>query len=68
VEPGSVSLFGLINDEEDHVYVFLDEKLRDVERLSFHPNDNSASLVITGEGFHKFLEWSGNGFEFLKLD
>jgi Ala-tRNA(Pro) deacylase len=68
VTPGSVSLFGLINDIENHVYVFLDEKLKDAERLSFHPNDNTASLVITGKGFHKFLKWSGNGYDFLKLD
>ncbi len=68
VTPGSVSLFGLINDAADHVYVFLDEELKNAARLSFHPNDNTASLVITGEGFHRFLEWSGNGFEFLKLD
>lgn len=68
VTPGSVSIFGLINDESDHVHVFLDDKLRDAERLSFHPNDNTASLVITGEGFHRFLQWSGNSYEFLKLD
>jgi Ala-tRNA(Pro) deacylase len=68
VTPGSVSLFGLINDTTDHVYLFLDEKLRNADHLSFHPNDNTASLVITGEGFHRFLAWSGNGYEFLKLD
>jgi Ala-tRNA(Pro) deacylase len=67
VTPGSVSLFGLINDESDHVIVFLDESLKDAEHLSFHPNNNTASLVITGEGFHKFLKWSGNRFEFLEL-
>jgi Ala-tRNA(Pro) deacylase len=68
VKPGSVSLFGLINDTDNHVHVFLDEKLKEAERLSFHPNDNTASLVINHEGFMKFLEWSGNTYEFLKLD
>ena len=28
LRPGSVSPFGLLNDEEHHVYVFLDENLR----------------------------------------
>lgn len=65
--PGSVSLFGLIHDLEDHVYVFLDEELKRAERLSFHPNLNTASLVIRFEDMMKFLEWSGNGYEFLKL-
>jgi Ala-tRNA(Pro) deacylase len=67
VTPGSVSLFGLINDESDHVYVFLDKRLKDAAHLSFHPNDNTASLVITAEGFRKFLDWSGNRFEFVEF-
>jgi Ala-tRNA(Pro) deacylase len=67
VKPGSVSLFGLINDTENHVYVFLDKKLLSSEFLSFHPNDNSASLKISKEDFFKFLEWTGNSYEFLEL-
>jgi Ala-tRNA(Pro) deacylase len=67
LEPGSVSLFGLINDEEDHVHLFIDENLLQAEKISFHPNINTASLVITQEGFQKFLNWSGNTHEFLKL-
>ncbi len=68
VAPGSVSVFGLLNDTENHVHVFLDAELADAERLSFHPNDNTASLVISHEGFMKFLKWSGNTYEFLRLD
>lgn len=68
LEPGSVSVFGLIHDQEVHVHVFLDEKLEKAEKLSFHPNNNSASLVITFADFLKFLAWSGNTFEFIRLD
>jgi len=64
LEPGSVSVFGLIHDEEDHVYVFLDESLKKAEKLSFHPNLNTASLVITFDDLIKFIEWSGSGYEF----
>jgi len=67
VQAGSVSIFGLIHDLEDHVHVFLDENLKKARRLSFHPNDNTASLVIAFEDFSKFLDWSGNTFEYLKL-
>lgn len=42
--PGSVSPFGLINDKEKHVHLFLDESLKTARRLSFHPNINTASL------------------------
>jgi Ala-tRNA(Pro) deacylase len=67
VEPGSVSPFGLINDKEHHVHVFIDEKLNEFERLAFHPNINTASLVISKKDFLRFLEYIGNSYEFIKL-
>ena len=65
--PGSVSPFGLINDEEDHVHIFLDENLKKSEKISFHPCINTASLVISITDFEKFLKWTGNGYEYVKL-
>ena len=67
VEPGSVSPFGLINDSEKHVHLFIDEKLNDFDRLTFHPNINTASLVISKSDFLKFLKYTGNTFEFIRL-
>lgn len=67
VEPGSVSPFGLINDTTRHVHLFIDENLLSEERLAFHPNDNTATLVISKDDFMRFLKHSGNTFEFLKL-
>jgi Ala-tRNA(Pro) deacylase len=67
VEPGSVSPFGLINDTEKHVHLFIDEKLKESDRLTFHPNINTASLVISTADFIKFLEHTGNSYEFLRL-
>jgi len=67
IQPGSVSLFGLINDTENHVYVFLDKDLMRSEYISFHPNNNTASLKISQDDFRKFLNESGNSYEFLDL-
>jgi len=67
LKAGSVSPFGLINDEEKHVHVFIDQNLRAVDRISFHPNDNTATLVISTQDFKKFLIQTGNKFEFIKL-
>lgn len=67
LSPGSVSPFGLINDKENHVHVYIDESLKKSEKISFHPNINTASLVIAYKDFERFLEWTGNGFEYLKL-
>jgi len=67
VQPGSVSPFGLINDKEKHVHLFIDVKLKDFERLAFHPNINTATLVISKADFLSFLEFTGNSFEFISL-
>jgi Ala-tRNA(Pro) deacylase len=53
--PGSVSPFGLINDESGSVRVILDADLRSAERLIFHPNDNTASVTISSADFERFL-------------
>ncbi len=67
LQPGSVSPFGLINDTDHHVYLFLDENLRKAGKLSFHPNDNRASLAIKTEDFIRFLDSTGNSYEWISL-
>lgn len=67
LEPGSVSPFGLINDTENHVHLFLDANLQQVETLSFHPNDCRGTVVITRQNFERYLHEVGNTFEYIKL-
>jgi Ala-tRNA(Pro) deacylase len=67
VEPGSVSPFGLINDETRHVRVVCDVILRSSAALGFHPNVNTATLEIGFADFERFLAWRGNSVCWLKL-
>ena len=67
LQPGSVSPFGLINDTENHVHLFLDENLKKETLLSFHPNDNHATVVISQEMFMKYLLETGNTYEFIEM-
>ncbi len=64
---GSVSPFGLINDIKNQVYLFIDEELKKAEKISFHPNDNTATLVLLMADFIQFLNMSGNAYEFIKM-
>ena len=42
------------------VKFFIDEDLKMAERVSFHPCDNTASVIVSHEGFMKFLSlWAG---------
>lgn len=67
LQPGSVSPFGLINDTENHVHLFLDTNLQQQDSLSFHPNDNHATVVIAFKEFMRYLDIVGNSFEFIEL-
>ena len=81
VAPGSVCAFGLINDiniagsadpkelfENGHrVKYFLDKELQAAEKLSFHPCDNTASVVLTHDMFIKFLNIWGGEIEWLEI-
>lgn len=67
VRPGSVSLFTLVNDVNHEVILFVDNQLLQAEKVSFHPNDNTASLVISKDDMLKFIERIGNKYEFLDL-
>jgi Ala-tRNA(Pro) deacylase len=56
LEPGSVSPFGLINNENKDVEVYIDKQVYDADIVNFHPNINTASLSLTSEMFHKYLQ------------
>ena len=67
LKPGSVSPFGLINDTENHVHLFLDRNLLTYPSLSFHPNDNRATVVISQQMFAQYLKAVGNSYEYIEL-
>jgi Ala-tRNA(Pro) deacylase len=64
---GSVTPFGLINDKEHHVHVFLDTHLQETRRLSFHPCINTASLILRTDDFIRFLTYCQNPYEWISL-
>lgn len=65
--PGSVSPFGLINDQAHAVRVVLDRDLKSAERVSFHPNVNTRTLVISRGDFERFLAACGNPVQFVTV-
>ena len=67
VTPGSVSPFGLLNDDGHSVQVILDVDLREGGRLIFHPNLNSHSLTISREESQRFLESTGHVPRWLRV-
>ena len=67
VTPGSVSPFGLIHDGARDVRVCLDRDLKTDGRISFHPNINTATLVLTFADFERFLASRGNSVQVVRV-
>ncbi|MCC9296600.1 prolyl-tRNA synthetase associated domain-containing protein [Clostridium sp. MT-14] len=67
LKPGSVSPFGLINDDDKCVRAIIDNDIFKAERVGFHPNVNTATLVISTRDFQKFLKWTKNRISYMKI-
>lgn len=81
LKPGSVSPLGLIHDmnlPEDanpkeiypnghRVKFYLDSDLQTAQKLSFHPCDNTASVVLLREDFMRFIDLWGGELEWTDL-
>lgn len=67
VTPGSVTPYGLINNQAHDIHVFLDKNLQQSQYISFHPCINTASIVIKWQDFIKFLNYQGNTYEFIDM-
>ena len=51
--PGSVGIFGLINNPSIKLYI--DQDIWQSEHIGWHPNDNTATLVITKKWLSDYL-------------
>jgi len=67
LSPGSVSPFGLMNDKEHAVRVVLDRDLKSADRVSFHPNINTRTLVLARADFERFLAACGNPLQLVTI-
>ena len=66
--PGSTSPLGLMFEEAREVRLLMDERLKEEERLIFHPCDNSYSLAVSGSDFFdKFLPAAGHTVTWVSL-
>jgi Ala-tRNA(Pro) deacylase len=47
--------------------VFVDRDLKDAPRVSFHPNDNTSTIVIAFADFERFLAQCGNPVKYVTV-
>lgn len=68
IEPGAVSLMGLMNDKENHVRLLVDKDVYESEYLGCHPCVNTSSLRMkTEDAFGTFLKATGHEMQIVEL-
>jgi Ala-tRNA(Pro) deacylase len=60
LEPGAVTILGVVNDEAGQVGVVVDKAIWEADALQCHPLVNTATLVIPLDALRKFLEATGH--------
>lgn len=64
LEKGSVTPFGVLNDEERRVRVFFDEDFRET-LIGVHPNENIATVWIKTKDLIEVIKRHGNDVEYI---
>ncbi|QQS19349.1 hypothetical protein IPL85_03605 [Candidatus Saccharibacteria bacterium] len=67
VQPGSVSIFGLLHPGSKNIQVVLDESLMTEPELGFHPNDNTATVFLSPSDVLKIIQASGQAYRILAV-
>ena len=67
LETGAVSPLGIINDTEAQVKVIFDKDLVGKENLGVHPNDNTATIILSFDDLLKVIKDNGNQIMYVNL-
>lgn len=57
--PGVVSSFGLLNNKDKDILVYIDNEITTEQRMSFHPNTNEKTIFIKTTDLMLFIESIG---------
>jgi Ala-tRNA(Pro) deacylase len=60
VDPGSVSVMGLVNDAFGEVELIIDQSVWSAEAFQCHPLTNTSTIVIKNDDFVRFLDLTGH--------
>lgn len=64
---GTVSPFGLLNNEEKDILVYFDKDIVSEDVMTFHPNTNEKTIFIKIQDLFRFLDSIGFTYEVLTL-
>lgn len=67
VKSGSVSLLNIIEVEKTDVVFIIDKLLLKENKVGFHPNINTVTVLFEPEGINKIMQFYNAKYEFVEL-
>lgn len=67
IKSGAVSIFNIINLRDKDIILVLDEDILRYEKVGFHPNINTATVIFNPKEITKILEHYNVEFKFIKI-
>ena len=64
---GTVSPFGLLNNEDHDIKFYMDKEISDEEIMTFHPNTNEKTLFLKTKDLFKYLDNIGYEVNIIEL-
>ena len=64
LEQGSVTPFGILNDNDNKVMIVIDKDLKG-KKLLFHPNVNTKTISISYDDLIKFIEFEKHNYKLI---
>ena len=64
---GTVSPFGLLNNEEKDIHIYFDKEIVSEDVMTFHPNTNEKTIFIKTQDLFRFLESIGFTYKIVIL-
>lgn len=65
--PGVVSPFGLLNNRDKDILVYIDQDIMPEKRMSFHPNTNEKTIFVETPDLVRFIESLGYDVHVINL-
>ena len=67
LKPGTVSIFGLLNNKDHDINIYIDKEIMNEKLITFHQNDNTATIFITVEDMLKIFDDLDYNYEVIEL-
>lgn len=67
IKAGAVSIFNIINMKENDVIFILDKEILKYEKVAFHPNVNTETVIFNPKELNKILQYYHINYQFITI-